>query len=230
MKKFILRFYKSNSELSNFMKATTHLQTVQSRRSSVNIAIIDDQGFDAQLNLQSYGYKVDALGDLKSISEVAKYHIVLCDIIGVGKNFDKNTQGASLISEIKKSYPEKVVIAYTSAMLNERVAKIATLRADETIKKDTEIEDFVEKLDRLSLEAIDPHIIWNKIRERFVQIDVDSRDIILFEDAYVRSVLKKDPGLSILSSRISKMDIGPDVRAILQGLASSAIFSSIFGV
>ena len=121
------------------------------------------------------------------------------------------------------------MIAYTGAMLNERAAKLASQRADAIIKKAIDIEDWIAKLDEFGAVAIDPHAIWNKVRIRLVELDVDSRDILLLEDAYVRSVLGGDPHLSTLSKRTSSLGIGPDVRAIMQGLASSAIFSAIVG-
>ena len=229
MKQSMLRFFKSNADLVNFSKNTLGFQTVTARRAAVSIAVIDDEAFAPQTNLKSYGYNITQIGDLKNLEEVGPFHIVLCDIMGVGKHFDKVLQGASLISQIKRMYPEKIVIAYTGAMLNERAARIASERADAVIKKDVEIEAFTSKLDSLGVGAIDPYVIWNKVRARLVELDVDTRDIILFEDGYVRSVLKKDPRLSMLSDRAEKININSDVRAILQGLASSTIFSAMVG-
>lgn len=107
MKKILLRAFKSNSHLANYTKGTSHLQTVAARRSAVAIGVIDDEIFAPQTNLQSYGYKITPIGDLKQLSEVAAYHIVLCDIMGVGRHFDKSMQGASLIAEIKKELSRK---------------------------------------------------------------------------------------------------------------------------
>ncbi|MCQ8278909.1 hypothetical protein NFI95_10660 [Acetobacteraceae bacterium KSS8] len=229
MKDLFLKPFRSNSELSNYMRTTAHLQTVKSRREAVNVAVIDDEAFAPQTNLQSYGYRITPIGDMKDLAEVAGYHMVLCDIMGVGRHFDMATQGASLISEIKKNYPEKIVIAYTGAMLNEKASKIAQQRADAIIKKGIDIEDWITKLDHFSEAAVDPHVIWNKVRTRLIEIDVSTKDVMLLEDAYVRSVFRRDPMLSHLKSRSERMNIGSDVRAIIQGLASSAIFSAIVG-
>lgn len=229
MKGLALKLFKSNAVLANYMRNTAHLQTVQARRSAVKVAVIDDEAFAPQTNLQSYGYKITPIGDVKNLSEVAGFHMVLCDIMGVGKHFDMALQGASLILEIKKNFPEKVVIAYTGAVLNDRAARVASQRADAIIKKGLDIEDWIAKLDEFGASAVDPHVIWNKVRSRLVELDVDSRSILLLEDAYVRSVLKGDPNLLALSNQASSIVVGSDVRAIIQGLASSAIFTAIMG-
>jgi hypothetical protein len=137
-------------------------------------------------------------------------------------------RGASLIAEIKKSFPEKVVIAYTGAALNERAARVATARADTILKKDIDIEEWTTNLDKMAAEATDPYIIWNKIRARFVELNVKTREIIILEDAYVRSVLKGGPSFNLLTSRAEDSGVQQDARAILQGLASSLIFQAIF--
>ena len=83
MKQAVLRIFKSNSDLSSYMRSTAHLQSVQARRAAVNVAVIDDGAFSPQTNLQSYGYKITPIGDVKSLLEIADYHMVLCDIMGV---------------------------------------------------------------------------------------------------------------------------------------------------
>lgn len=114
-------------------------------------------------------------------------------------------------------------------MLNERAARVAALRADAILKKDIDVEEWIRKLDEFAEAAVDPYVIWNKIRIRLVELNVDTRDILLLEDSYVRSVQERDPGLSMLAKNSMKISISPDVRAIIQGLVSSAIFSAIIG-
>lgn len=228
MKKFLLSPFKTNADLASFMRTRSHLQTVQARRAAIRIAVIDDQPFLPQTNLQSYGYTVTPIGDLKSIPEVRDFHIVLCDVMGVGRHFDAKTQGATLISEIKKTYPEKVVIAYTGGAMNDPAVRSARERADMLIRKDADGEEWTTKLDGISQQAVDPHIMWQKIRSRFVELDVDTKDILLLEDAYVRSVLHGGL-LSDLDSVASNLNVNTDVRAIIQGLASSAIYAAITG-
>ena len=228
LNEFALRLFKDNSDLRDFIARTGNLQSVTARREAVRIAVIDDEPFLPQNNLRSYNYNIQALGDVKSLKEVAGYHMILCDVMGVGRHFDPSLQGASLIAELKKLYPEKVVIAYTGAAMTERAAKIATQRADRTFKKDISLEDWTRHLDELAPEAIDPYQIWNKLRRRFVELDVRTRDIIVLEDGYVRSVLAQDPRFGILLRQAATIQVQQDVRAIIQGLAASLIFKALF--
>jgi hypothetical protein len=96
MRGMFIKLFKSNSDISEFLDRSAHLKNPQARRSAIKIAVIDDEPFAPQTNLQSYGYNIKPIGDLKNLKEVAEYHIVLCDIMGVGRHFDSNLQGASL--------------------------------------------------------------------------------------------------------------------------------------
>jgi hypothetical protein len=229
MRELALRIFRSNAEIQNYLHRAAHLQTIKSRRAAVRIAVVDDEPFAPQANLQSYGYVISPIGDIKNLDEVSGFHMVLCDVMGVGRHFDTKLQGASLIGEIKNAYPEKIVVAYTGAALNDRAARLASERADRTIKKDVDVEEWTAHLDDLAKEAVDPFVIWNKVRARFVQLNVDTKDILVIEDAYVRAILQKDDNFSLLKATTSGSGMRSDVRAIVQGLASSVIFKAIFG-
>ena len=149
--------------------------------------------------------------------------------MGVGRHFGAKAQGATLISEIKKIYPEKIVIAYTGGSAADPAVQAANERADALIRKDVDGEEWAAKLDELGTAAVDPHIIWQKVRARFIELGVDTKDILRLEDAFVRSVLSRQSDLAILTGTLSNINVGPDVRAIVQGLASSIIFAAIVG-
>lgn len=227
MRKVALSMFKSNASLTGYLKRSAHLHSHASRRGAFEIAVIDDQPFAPLQNLQAYGYKIAQVGDLKKLNEIEQYPLILCDIMGVGRNFDSKLQGASIISEIKKSHPEKVVIAYTGAGLQEFAARQAIERADHLIIKDADIEDWVETLDNYAEEALDPYIVWNKLRRRFVEMDVSTRDIFILEDAYVRSVEAKDAGFNGLLE-VASQSAQKDARAIVQSLIASVIFKVMF--
>ena len=227
MKRFALSLFKTNSELVNFIRTTSNLRNIQARRAAIKIAVIDDQPFIPQTNLKSFGYEVIPIGDVKNVSEIKDYHMVLCDIMGVGRHFDAKAQGATIISEIKKNYPEKVVIAYTGGSLGDPAVKSAKSRADDMIRKDVDTEEWIAKLDERGAEAVDPYVMWNKVRRRFIELQVDTKSILILEDAFVRSVLNRESDLYTLRYITSSIPLGQDVRAILQGLASATIFAAI---
>src|SRR3546814_8256170 len=83
------------------------------RRHLAPIADMYDEPLPPQPTLQYNGDNINVLGDIKKISEVEPYNIILCDLQGVGRHLDERNQGAYLIDEIKRNHPEKFVIAYT---------------------------------------------------------------------------------------------------------------------
>jgi CheY-like chemotaxis protein len=229
LKDLLLNFFKTNHDLLDYTRRSAHLQSVQNRRAAIKVAVIDDDPFLPQTKLQSYGYNLTAIGDIKRVSEVKDYDVILCDIIGVGQHFDSKVQGASLIAEIKSEYPEKVVVAYTGGTPTDQAQKIVVQKADAVISKDIDNQEWVTKLDEIAFKAVDPHEIWNKVRERFVNLDVDTKTILMLEDAYVRSILGRDRSLAMLSRAASSANVTGDVRAIITGLVSNAIFKLIVG-
>jgi DNA-binding NtrC family response regulator len=197
-------------------------------RSTVRIAIVDDEKFLARPNLASYGYDISELPDLRSISEVQSFDIVLCDLMGVGANFDKNLGGASIIKELKTNYPNKYVIAYTGARANSTEASSAKEFADEFLKKDAEISKWVEKLDDAIEYVSDPYERWLTARQGLIDAEVDIRRIVEFESAYVKSIKSKDGKFTELKRLLEQIDLGHSAKAIIQGLISSAIYGLIF--
>ena len=61
------------------------------RRKLVPIAVIDDETFAPAQNLENNGYVIEIIGDLKSISQILEYNIILCDLQGVGRLLNART-------------------------------------------------------------------------------------------------------------------------------------------
>ena len=101
----ILATYKTINDIPNFKVKALHTPIQTEKRREIAIAVIDDQPLAAGRNLTTYGYNIKEIGDLKSISEIAEFPIVLCDLMDVGAHFDKSAQGASIIREIRKNFP-----------------------------------------------------------------------------------------------------------------------------
>ena len=199
----------------------------QGKRKSIKIAVIDDQPFEAIINLRNYGYDIIEHGDIKKLAEIEEYPVILCDLLNVGLNFDTGSQGASIIKEIRRNYPAKFIAAYSGASATSAQAQKAKQYADLFIKKDSEIESWVEKLDDLISSATDPKLVWLRTRAAMVDEQVDTRTILLLEDAYVRSIMSANPDLSVLRSLIINENVGSAAKNIIYGLASSAIFAGL---
>ena len=119
-----------------------------SPRKPAKIAVVDDERFAPLANLRANHYRIQELGDVADITAARDYAIVLCDLHGVGTALNPGAQGAHLIREIKKHYPEKFVIAYTGASPPSLISRSARDNADAMIKKDSNIEDWIDALDR----------------------------------------------------------------------------------
>lgn len=224
-----LHFVHSNAELANYNRSTGRFSSANELRKSVSIAVIDDEKFAPGDNLAALGYVIDQLGDIRRVQAVEKYRIVLCDLMGVGMHFDTQKQGASLIEEIRVNYPATIVVAYTGSSLGSAPAKAAKYVADLVIKKDIDTSEWKETLDDLSRQSVDPYYVWSRIRTRLIMNDVDTKAVLIMEDAYVKGVLSKDASASALKKAVAGLNLGPDVRAIVQNLAASALFSVIAG-
>lgn len=199
----------------------------RARRSSVSIAVIDDEPFKPEHNLRNVGYEIDCLSDIKSISEVEPYHIVLCDLQGVGKSLDSKSQGAFIIDEIKRNHPDKFVIAYTGGSLDSDITLRAQKYADYFLRKDADMDEWRDKLDEVIGLISNPIEVWRRQRVALVESNVNTLDILKLEDAYVRSVKAKSPEHYTRAAEMLKH--GSDVRAIANSLIASGIFKILVG-
>lgn len=229
MLRFALNRYSSVLELRDYVKINKITKKKMEIRKSVRIAVIDDEKFLARSNLETYGYNISEFQDIKSISDIEGFDIVLCDLMGVGLNFDSAIGGASIIREIKDNYPTKFVIAYTGARANSAEANAAREKADDFLKKDAEISKWVDKLDSAIEVAVDPYERWIIARQGLIDNEVDIRRILELESGYVRSIKRKDGSFDELNKAVEKMDLGGHAKGIIQGLISSAIYTLVFG-
>ena len=86
-------------------------------RKHVSILVIDDNEFATEAYLKANGYQIHHKQDIETIKDVEPYDIILCDIAGVGKKLGYQKEGAFIIREIHANYPNKRIIALTSARI-----------------------------------------------------------------------------------------------------------------
>ncbi|MEP3113268.1 hypothetical protein [Nisaea sp.] len=223
-----LNSFSSALEIRDFAKNNRTSKSQIEIRKSVNIAIIDDEKFQAFNNLTSYGYKITELSDITSVLDIADYDIILCDLMGIGHNFDRTIGGASIIKEIKANYPTKFVIAYTGARQNSIESSSAKKYADGFLKKDADLTRWSEELDKFIEISIDPYKMWLIARRGLLDCEIDLRDIVRIESAYVISVLKKDDDFTTVKKTLGKIDISGNAKGVIQSLVASKIFELAF--
>ncbi|MEO1967493.1 MAG: hypothetical protein ABGW87_02105 [Sphingomonadaceae bacterium] len=197
------------------------------RRANFAIAVIDDRPFPYEQNLKANGYLIETLGDIKSIDEVSRFNIVLCDLQGVGKLLNQTGQGAFIIDEVKRKNPEKFVVAYTGGSPDDAITIKAQEHADFFLKKDQDIDDWRDRLDYITGQLSNPIEIWRRQRDALVDADVPTLDILKLEDAYVKSV--KNENISPYRAIATSNAVSKDLRGIAQSLIASGIFKALFG-
>lgn len=199
-------------------------QRISEKRSKFSILIIDDETFTPIEFLRRHGYNITHVEDAPIAAATQNYPIVLCDINGVGMSLSPSKQGAQLITEIKKNYPEKFVIAYTgqtSSALVEQSIQVA----DRYLKKDASVEEWCSILDDAILELANPAAVWRKFRHRLLDAGASPYQLAVLEDTFSSNVLK---GRAIyepaLLRELNRIDLGPAARSIILNLIASAVF------
>tara|TARA_B100000965_G_scaffold345521_1_gene316377 strand:- start:556 stop:1221 length:666 start_codon:yes stop_codon:yes gene_type:complete len=195
-------------------------------RGKVPILCIDDDGLEYEGIIRHHDFNIRVVPDINDIKAVSEYPIVICDIQGVGKAFKSQFQGAHIIEEIKKQYPNKVVIAYTGQKHDARYNKYF-LMADAMYSKDMDSDQWVENLDQAVRKVVDPVAQWKRMREYLFSKDVPTRSVYLLELDYIESVLKKDKNI-LAKSKVLKA-VSPDVRGVMQGFVASLLFNMMVG-
>ena len=114
-------------------------------RGRTPILVIDDQPFAPRPNLEANGFHLTVTSDISNIKTVEQYAIVLCDLMGVGLTLDSHLQGAHVIHEIKKNYPDTIVFAFTGGATESRITREANVSADYYLKKDVDIAEWCQK-------------------------------------------------------------------------------------
>jgi hypothetical protein len=160
--------------------------------------------------------------DIQNLDVVRRYPVVLCDLDGVGKTLNPKQQGAFVVSEIKKNFPEKKVIAYTGGGRPELVGMIVSY-ADGFVKKDAGVDEWVEKLDRAILDIVNPAYIWRGYRARLLDAGVSPYQLAELEDLFVLKAIKGEPfSGTLLSEKSTNMSLPTPARELLVSIASNA--------
>jgi len=213
-------------KLRGFDKKINQEKNIKEKRKLVSIALIDDEPFAAKQSLTNLGYSLTELGDINRIDEIEKFPIVLCDLKGVGKNFNYKTEGAGLIGEIKANYPNIYVLAYTGN-LRGGLASSAREVADGFLRKDATNEQWVLLLDEYVDKTTSVQQVWLNARRNLCDLGVETHVVLALEKAYCEDVLSKDADFSMLRKTQSDTAIGATAKNIVTGIVSNGIFAAL---
>lgn len=158
-------------------------------RKKIKICVVDDEGFDID-KVHSLGYiQVERKLRFENINDYEKYDIVLCDIEGVGNEFDSVRQGLAVAEQIKSVYPDKIVLIYSGKNV-ESYGELPD-NIDGVLSKVEATTELVKKLDKYYMESIDPIIVWEKTRQQMLDAGIATKTIAIVEDQYCNSMLDK---------------------------------------
>jgi hypothetical protein len=193
-------------------------------RDKVKIVAVDDEGFEYAEVLRRHGFNITVLNDITDISAVETYPIVISDIAGVGLSFQSPFQGAHVIAEIKKRYPNKYLIACTGQRFDASYNRFFAL-CDTSMSKDAESQDWVEALDEAINIYVDPVAQWRKARQDIAP-HVSPLRLMQLEDEYVRAVLRNRRPFQ---DQRTLLDLPNDAKAVILGVAGNIVFKLLAG-
>ena len=95
------------------------------------------------------------------------------------------------LKEIKKNYPEKIVLAYTASQYDPSYNSYIQ-KADDVLQKSLSTESWLENLDKYLYMISDPIFQWKKFRNQLLEKDVSLITVARYEDIFVKSYKKGD--------------------------------------
>ena len=127
--------------------------------------------------------------DIQSLTDVAGYDMILCDIRGVGKIFQSDYEGAYLVKQLKEKYPNKIVVSYTADSYNPKYENYLKY-ADAIVPKGTTLEDWDALLSQLIRDLANPVKQWKKTRKALFDANVATILVAKYENQFVKAVQK----------------------------------------
>lgn len=198
---------------------------IQLLRRDNKVAVLDDEAFIPERQLRQHGFSIVELGgDIKSVDQISAYPIVVCDIMGVGIAFGSEHEGAHVLSEIQKNFPDKYLIAYTG--MTHSVAVTNRLRkVDAVTPKDASIEIWVDLLEKALKEVGDPRQRWIRLRTSLLEKGAPLYDVFKMEQAFIKSMTNRNA--DILASAAKKSTISSEAKELVLKFAAFALVQLI---
>lgn len=193
---------------------------IDALKRSYQIAVIDDQPFAKANALRNHKFNIIELGDITAVDQIAEYALVVCDIRGVGKSLDSALEGAHLIAEIRKSYPDKFLVSYSGAQFdityNESLSKV-----DVSVAKDAQMEQWVSVLETGLGKIGDPKERWLRFRKTLLDRGVDLHQVFELEQSFIKSIEKRDP------AKMSAVSVPKEVKDVVAAFIKIALVQII---
>lgn len=194
-------------------------------KTRVEIAVLDDNPFAPKEALLNHKFRVVELGaDIRSLDQVSTYSVVVCDVKGVGRAFGSTLEGAHLVTEMRKVFPDKYIMAYTGmtyslAMMN------ALTSADKRMEKDASVEVWIQTLEFGINEVMNPRNRWMRMRRALLERGVELFDVLMLEQAFIKSVQTRTP--DVLANRAKALGVSQEVKDLVVKFSATAVSALI---
>jgi len=161
--------------------------SIQKLKKEIKIAVIDDQDFPPTNNLKNLGFNIIPFKDISALEQVKEYPVIICDIKGIGKDFGGKYEGAFVISELRKSYPDKYIISYSTSSYDLDISSFIQ-KSDVIASKGATIEEWSSILEKAIKDTSNASIRWKKTRESLLNNDIELSDLLDLEQKYILSI------------------------------------------
>lgn len=210
--------------IEDLIGKSAQIKNIPSFRPRVNILVIDDNSFAQKENLKNQNLKIDQVEDLQSWEAAAAYPLIFCDINGVGKQLG-GLDGGFLIKELKKHYPQKYVIAYSGQTFDPTHNRYFN-QADYIMKKDSDLEEWIDRIDGIVTAMIDPVKQWKRARNALIENNIRLELLLLLENDFVTKIEKNDDLREWQETKVIKK-LEPIAKSIIGDLVTSLLVGKI---
>lgn len=211
---FLKRF--KTKKHSKILKSFNN-KDIPNLRNKIKILMVDDEDYEIVDLLIARGYHIYYKKDIEYVEETEPFDIIIFDIKGVGKRLGSPMQGFTFAKEVKLIYQHKLVYCY-SGTITKNISEQLNL-IDGFIKKDTDIDKWVEKLDSFLQLYADVNYHWNIIKKQLDDLKIDINDISDMEKIYKESY-QKDEFDNLKISFMSKIQDIKVYLGVLQSLVT----------
>lgn len=175
------------------------LLSLIAERPRIRVAIIDNQPFPFSDALEAEGCQVQVFDDYSSkisqrnekhkIIQLTNFDVIVCDIHDIGAQIFPGSEGISVLEDLRKKHPLKVIVAYTAdpgAILT-RLKKQSTI--DRTFAKEWGVDDFLFNFREVLDIFTSPKDRWAFIQHRLTHLGLSQHKISSVQKVFVENAL-----------------------------------------
>lgn len=190
-------------------------------KSKIRILVIDDEEFSYKEDLRDENYNITCVKTIEDLSAASEYPIVICDVKGVGTQYDAEMGGAYVVRELKKKYPFKQYAVYSGS--DYKLEQMSDLDGVVTIKKDAPIDMWRSYCDELIRRASDPKENWKTLRDFLLKKEVPITEVLQMESNFVDIYNNRPADMKNFPDEKKFPNISQDMRGIIQSLIAGGI-------